>query len=114
MPESLSSPTSPSPIAGRTRTSARKTSSSKPKYISVCKNVIQTNNRTIREGLDRPIEPPIRIQDGKWGGKVNCSDATLVVDGKPVGRIFYQPENAIIKAGAKVVIEFYGDVEIVS
>lgn len=86
----------------------------KSKYISVCKNVIQTNNRTIREGLDRPIEPPIRIQDGKWGGKVNCHDANLVVDGKVVGRIFYQPDTAVIKAGAKVVIEFFGDVEVVA
>lgn len=86
----------------------------KPKYISVCKNVIQANNRTIREGLDRPIEPPIRIQDGKWGNKVNCNEAAMLVDGKVVGRIFYQPDEAIIKAGAKVVIEFYGDFEIVS
>ena len=85
----------------------------KPKYISVCKNVIQTNNKTVREGVDRPLLPPIRIQEGKWGDKVNCTDARLMVDGKEVGRIFYQPDP-IIKAGAKVVVEFYGDIEIVS
>lgn len=86
----------------------------KSKYLSVCKNVIQTNNKTIREGLDRPLEPPIRIQNGKWGDKVTCNDANLVVDGKVVGRIFYQPDAAVIKAGAKVVIEFFGEIEVVS
>lgn len=83
------------------------------KFISVCKNVIMANNKTRRENLDRPIQPPIRIQRGKSGPKVTCNEANLVVDGKTVGRIYYR-EDAIIAAGAKVVIEFYGDIELVS
>ncbi len=84
------------------------------KYISVCKNVIQTNNKTIREGLDRELAPPIRIQNGKSGDKVTCNHALLKDShGAVIGRIFYQADAAIIKCGAKVVIEFDGEIEVV-
>ena len=86
----------------------------KSSFISVCKNVIMANNRTIREGLDRPIEPPIRIQSGKSGAKVTCNEAILRgSDGEPIGRIHYQAACPILKCGAKVAIEFYGEIEVV-
>lgn len=84
------------------------------KFISVCKNVIMANNKTIREKLDRIIHPPIRIQTGKSGEKVTCNTALLKdSNGEVIGKIWYQPDGAIIKAGAKVVIEYYGDIEVV-
>lgn len=83
-------------------------------FLSVCKNVIQRNNKTIREGLDRPIEPPIRIQTGKSGAKVTCNEAILRDShGTEIGRIHYQPSDPILKCGAKVAIEFYGEIEVV-
>jgi hypothetical protein len=86
----------------------------KSKFISVCKNVIGTNNKTIREGLDRPIIPPIRIQNGKSGDKVTCNTAVLRDShGEIIGKIHYQPDKAIINSGAKVVIEYFGDIEVV-
>lgn len=86
----------------------------KPIYVSVCKNKIQTNNRIIREGSDEPLSPPIRFQHGKSATeRTVCNEANLVFDGKIVGRIAYSPDKAHIKAGAKVVIEFFGDIEVV-
>lgn len=86
----------------------------KPWFISVCKNVIQRNNKIIREGRDEPLDPPIRFQLGKSGGRNVCNEAELLVDGKVVGRIFYKPDKAILKHGPKVVIEFYGEVKAVT
>lgn len=89
--------------------------SKKSTFISVCKNKIQTNNKIIREGRDEPLSPPIRFQIGKsTKDRVVCNEANLVYDGKVVGRISYSPEKAQIAAGAKVVIEFFGDMEVVS
>lgn len=86
----------------------------KPIYISVCKNKIQTNNRIIREGSDEPLSPPIRFQHGKsTTERTVCNEANLMIGGQVVGRIAYSPEKPHIKAGAKVVIEFFGDIEVV-
>lgn len=83
------------------------------KFVSVCKNVIQQNNKTVREQTGASLQPPIRIQNGKWGDKVNCTEAVFKdANGNPVGRIFYEPDP-IIKCGAKVVIEFYEEIEVV-
>lgn len=90
-------------------------SKDKPYYISVCKNKIQTNNKIIREKRDEELHPPIRFQHGKHAKeRVVCNEANLVVDGVVVGKITYSPDAAQIKAGAKVVIEFYGDIEVIS
>lgn len=83
-------------------------------FISVCKNVIQGNNKTLREGLDRPLLPPIRFQRGKSGEKLTCNEAILRDSaGEVIGRIHYQAACPILKCGAKVAIEFYGDIEVV-
>lgn len=86
----------------------------KPWFISVCKNVIQRNNKIIRENLAEPLGQPVRFQHGKWGDRNVCNEAELIVDGKVVGRVFYKPDKAILKHGPKVVIEFYGDVKAVA
>jgi len=86
----------------------------KKTYVSVCKNVIQRNNKIKREGLDEALSPPIRIQNGKWGDKTTCTEAVFKdAAGNIVGRIFYETDP-ILKCGAKVAIEFYGDVEVVA
>ena len=86
----------------------------KPIYISVCKNKIQTNNRIIREGSSEPLSPPIRFQHGRsTAERTVCNEANLMVGGQVVGRIAYSPDKPHIKAGAKVVIEFFGDIQVV-
>lgn len=86
----------------------------KPAFISVCKNKIQANNKRIRLGLDEALEPPIRFQIGKGSrDRVVCNGANLMVGGEVVGRITYTPNKAQIKAGAKVTIEWFGDIEVI-
>lgn len=83
-------------------------------FISVCKNVIMSNNKKIREGSSEELSPPIRFQHGKSSKKRTvCNHAELTVDGKVVGRITYTPDKAQIAAGAKVTIEWYGDINVV-
>lgn len=83
-------------------------------FLSVCKNLIQHNNKIIRENRDDPLLPPIRIQYGKTKRKVTCNSAELLDGwGNVVGRIYYHADKAIIKAGAKVVIEYYHEIKVV-
>jgi len=72
-------------------------------YISVCKNVIASNNK--RNWVDP--DPAIRVS-GTKAGKVTHRAHTLAIrdkDGNVVARIVStQDGNPVIKCGAKVAI----------
>lgn len=80
-------------------------------YISVCKNVIQSNNK---RGWNDP-DPAIRISRTKSGKATARAFAIAIKDaeGKVVARILTTRDGRpLIKAGAKVVIETKYDVEV--
>lgn len=80
-------------------------------YISVCKNIIQSNNK---KGWNDP-DPAIRISRTKSGKATGRGFTVAIKDaaGNIVARIRTTKDGkAIIKAGAKVVIETVHDVEI--
>lgn len=81
-------------------------------YISVCKNVIQSNNKKGWINAD----PAIRISRTKSGKAVARGFTVAIKDaaGNTVARIHTTKDGkALIKAGAKVVIETLYDVEVV-
>lgn len=81
-------------------------------YISVCKNIIQSNNK---RGWNEP-DPAIRVSKTK-SGKAIARGFTVGIkdaDGNIVATIRTTKDgNPIIKAGAKVVIETVYDVQVV-
>lgn len=81
-------------------------------YISVCKNVIATNNK---RGWENP-DPAIRVSNTK-SGKVTNRAHTLAIkdkDGNIVARIVStQDGQPVIKCGAKVAIITEHDVEVI-
>lgn len=79
----------------------------KPTFISVNRQAIAKNNK-----LTNPdeMEPPIRVAKGSkkvLTKQVDFTDGS----GNVLGRVRYDPHHAINGAGAKVVIEWYGDYE---
>lgn len=80
-------------------------------YISVCKNVIQSNNK---RGWCDP-DPAIRVARTKTGKASSRGFTVAIKDGagNVVARIRTTRDGRpIIKAGAKVVIETKYDVEV--
>lgn len=80
-------------------------------YISVCKNVIASNNK---RGWSDP-DPAIRVSKTA-SGKVTSRAHTLIIkdkEGNEVGRVVStQDGNPVIKCGAKVAIITKYDTEI--
>lgn len=80
-------------------------------YISVCKNVIQSNNK---RGWNNP-DPAIRVSRTKSGKAIARGFNVAIKDeqGNTVARIITTRDGRpLIKAGAKVIIETKYDVEV--
>ena len=68
-------------------------------YIHINKNVIQRNAKRSER------EPVIRVQKGKHGPSAYGFNV-LIPDGS---RVLYDPDNAILPCGAKLVIECFSE-----
>lgn len=72
-------------------------------YISVCKNVIASNNK--KKWVD--ADPSIRISKSKSGKAISRVFSTAILDsqGNEVARIVSSKDgNPVLKCGAKVAI----------
>lgn len=81
-------------------------------YVSVCKNVIASNNK--RKWIDP--DPAIRVSKAQSGKAIRRAHTLSIKDanGNEVARIIStQDGNPIIRAGAKVVIVTEYETEVI-